>query len=167
MEYNKEKIDEAKARAFDFYAKDQFVCSEAVLYTINGLLGNPLPPGSVRLASGFGGGIGGSGNICGAVTGGVMALGLAFGRTAPGAGCPKLLPATRELLEWFDQRFGNSSCAVLTKKRGTFGGKDSERCGAMTGETAAKTMELVFKYENMSAPIVFLQRVRQAFGAIR
>lgn len=166
MENNKEKIEEAKARAFDFYSKDQFVCSEAVLYTINGILGNPLPAGIVRLASGFGGGIGDSGYVCGALTGGVMAIGLAFGRTKPGASCPKLLPATRELLEWFNQRFGSSNCSVLTKKRGIYGGKDSDRCGVMTGETAARTMELILKYKKLSSPRVLLQRVRQALGTI-
>ena len=71
----KEKTEEVKARAFDLYANDQFVCSEAVLYTINGTLGNPFPAGIVRLASGFGGGIGNGGYVCGALTGGVMALG--------------------------------------------------------------------------------------------
>ena len=35
-----------------------------------------------RIASGFGGGIGRQGETCGAVTGGVMALGLIYGRDA-------------------------------------------------------------------------------------
>ena len=164
MENKNKKIEEAKARAFDFYVKDQFVCSEAVLYTIHKILGSPLPVEIVRLASGFAGGIGKSGHVCGALTGGVMALGLAFGRSEPGVNCPRLLPATRDLLEWFDQAFGSSCCAELTKKKGTFGGKGSDRCGVMTGETAAKTMELILKYEKMSSPRVLLQRVRQALG---
>jgi len=166
MENNREKIEEAKARAFDLYATDQFVCSEAVLYTINGTLGNPLPAGIVRLASGFAGGIGNSGHACGALKGGVMALGLAFGRTEAGASCPKLLPATRELLDWFAQSFGSCCCAELTKKRITFGGNESDRCSIMTGETAARTMELILKYEKMSSPGILLQRIRQTLGKI-
>jgi len=166
MENKKEKIDAAKACAFDLYVKDRFVCSEAVLYTINRILGTPLPVEIVRLASGFAGGIGKSGYVCGALTGGVMALGLAFGRSEAGASCPKITPATRELLEWFNQAFGSSCCAALTKKRRAFGGKESNRCGVMTGETAAKTMELILKYEKMSSPGVLLQRVRQALGTI-
>ena len=166
MENYKEKIEEVKARAFDLYANGQFVCSEAVLYAINGTLGNPFPAGVVRLASGFGGGIGNRGYVCGALTGGVMALGLAFGRTEAGARCPKLLPVTRELVDWFNQTFMSSCCAVLTKKRGILGGKESDKCSIMTGETAAKTMELILKYEKLSSPRVLLQRVRQALGAI-
>lgn len=164
MDNRNEKIEEAKARAFDLYVKDQFVCSEAVLYTIHRILGHRLPVEIVRLASGFAGGIGGGGYVCGALTGGVMALGLAFGRSEAGASCPKLLPATRELLAWFNQAFGSSCCAALTKKKTAFGGKESNMCGVMTGETAAKAMELIFKYEEMSAPRVLLQRVRHSLG---
>ena len=164
MYNNNEKIEEAKACAFDLYVKDQFVCSEAVLYTIHRILGGPLPVEIVRLASGFAGGIGKSGYVCGALAGGVMALGLAFGRSEAGASCPKLTPATRELLEWFNQAFGSSCCATLTKKIGAFGLKESNRCGVMTGETAARTMELILKYEEMSSPRVLLQRVRQVLG---
>ena len=82
---NKEKIEEAKVRALGLFTKDKFACSEAILYTVNAILGNPLPSEIVKLASGFTGGIGRSGSVCGALTGGVMALGLAFGRTNPGA----------------------------------------------------------------------------------
>lgn len=159
-----EKIEEAKACAFDLYVKGQFVCSEAVLYTIHRILGTPLPVEIVKLASGFAGGIGKSGYVCGALTGGVMALGLAFGRSEAGVGCPKLTPATKELLKWFNQEFGSSCCAVLTKKRRAFGVKEPNRCGVITGETAARTMELILKYEKMSPPSVLLQRVRQALG---
>jgi len=166
MENPKEKIEEARARALDFYATDQFVCSEAILYTINETLGNPLPAGIVRLASGFAGGIGKSGCVCGALAGGVMALGLVFGRTEAGASCPKLLPATRELSDWFNQTFRSSCCTVLMKKRSRAGDKESDRCSVMTGETAAKTMELILKYEEMSSPRVLLKRVRQAIGTI-
>jgi len=164
MDNKNKKIEEAKARAFDLYVKDQFVCSEAVLYTIHRIIGLPLPVEIVRLASGFAGGIGKSGYVCGALTGGVMALGLAFGRSEAGASCPKLQPATRELLEWFNQAFGSNCCAALRKKRRAFDLKESNRCGVMTGETAARTMELILKYEEMSSPRVLLQRVLQTLG---
>jgi len=83
------------------------------LYTVNAIMGNPLPSEIVKLASGFTGGIGRSGSVCGALTGGVMALGLAFGRTNPGAPRPKLLPATRELIDWFEQAYGSCCCGCV------------------------------------------------------
>jgi len=49
---------------------------------------------------------------------------------------------------------------------GRAGYKEPDRCSIMTGETAAKTMELILKYEEMSSPRVLLKRVRQAIGTI-
>ncbi|RPI36413.1 MAG: C_GCAxxG_C_C family protein [Nitrospiraceae bacterium] len=156
---NKEKIEDAKERARELFEKDRFACSEAILYTINAILGNPLPSEIVRLASGFTGGIGKSGNTCGALTGGVMALGLAFGRTEPDADFPKLLPATRDLLNWFDQAYGSFCCAVLTDKDIVFDVRQTDICSVITGETAAKTMTIILKYENMSSGEALSQRV--------
>ena len=47
-----------------------------------GLLGD-FPPEVIALASGFGGGLGGKRQLCGAVTGGAMGLGLVKGRKNP------------------------------------------------------------------------------------
>jgi hypothetical protein len=90
-----------------------------------------------------------------------MALGLAFGRTKPDTGCPKLLPATRDLLDWFDQTYGSCCCAVLTNKNRVFDVKQTDMCSVITGETAAKAMAIILKYEDMSSGKVLLQRVRQ------
>ncbi|MDH4231763.1 MAG: C-GCAxxG-C-C family protein [Nitrospirota bacterium] len=160
---NKEKVKEAKVRALGLFAKDKYACSEAILYAINAVLGNPLPAEIVRLASGFTGGIGKCGSICGALTGGVMALGLAFGRTEPGAGCSRLLAATGELFGWFEQTYGSGFCAVLTGKERPLDDKEDDLCSVITGETAAKAMGLILKYKNMSTGRVLMQRVRQTF----
>lgn len=64
-------------------------CSEAVLITLAehlGIKSDAIP----AVASGFGGGIGRTGEICGAVAGGVMALGLAVGRKDPADGAKRL-----------------------------------------------------------------------------
>lgn len=59
-----------------------FNCAESVLLGLceEMHVASPLIP---RIATGFGGGIGHTGNICGAVSGAVMALGIAFGREKP------------------------------------------------------------------------------------
>jgi C_GCAxxG_C_C family probable redox protein len=53
-------------------------CAEAVLRTFAADLGQDDPV--VRMATGFGGGMGRAGATCGALSGGAMALGLRFGR---------------------------------------------------------------------------------------
>ncbi|MBC7218151.1 MAG: C_GCAxxG_C_C family protein [Candidatus Caldatribacterium sp.] len=69
------------AKSIDYH-RQGFNCAESVLLGLCEDLGvkNPLIP---RIATGFGGGIGHTGNICGAVTGAVMAFGIRFGRENP------------------------------------------------------------------------------------
>lgn len=59
-----------------------FLCSESVLFAVSDWLEvrNEFIP---KIATGFGAGIGGRGTVCGALSGGVMALGLKFGRKDP------------------------------------------------------------------------------------
>jgi len=66
-------------RAAD-YAEEDFLCSEAVLMALSECLGvsSKIIP---RIATGFGAGIGRKGEVCGALSGGVMGLGLRFGRS--------------------------------------------------------------------------------------
>lgn len=57
-------------------------CAEAMLRAAAEELGRD--PNTVSsLATGLGGGVGRTGNLCGALTGGVLALGLAVGRESP------------------------------------------------------------------------------------
>jgi len=66
-----------------FHAEEEFLCSEAVLMALSKCLGveSRLIP---KIATGFGAGIGRQGEVCGALSGAVMGLGLKFGRDAPG-----------------------------------------------------------------------------------
>jgi len=61
------------------YAAEGFLCSESCLIALARCQGteNPLIP---RIATGFGAGLGRSGEICGAVTGAVMGLSIKYGR---------------------------------------------------------------------------------------
>ncbi|NLJ37823.1 MAG: C_GCAxxG_C_C family protein [Candidatus Atribacteria bacterium] len=61
------------------YHQQGFNCCESTLMGLSDYLGKSCQffP---RLATGFGGGLGHTGNVCGAITGSIMALGLKFGR---------------------------------------------------------------------------------------
>lgn len=73
-------IDAVRNKAEGYFERGEFFCSEAVVHTINELLGWPYGKDVVRLASAFPIGLGKSGCLCGAVSGGAMALGMAYGR---------------------------------------------------------------------------------------
>ncbi len=70
-------------RAEEYYRSGDFYCSEAIVKTIKDAFALPVSDSVVAMASGFPVGMGGSGCTCGAVIGGIMALGLFFGRTEP------------------------------------------------------------------------------------
>ena len=75
-------------------------------------------PELVRAISGLHGGLGFSGKICGALTGGCCALGLYAGRGAAGeVEDARLMPMVQELVDWFEQeygpRYGGIDCATI------------------------------------------------------
>ena len=66
------------------------------------------------IATGFCGGMSRTGNLCGAVSGGVMALGLAFGRHTPQDSREPAYIAVQAFLSGFEARFGSLTCPGLT-----------------------------------------------------
>jgi beta-N-acetylhexosaminidase len=89
-------------------------CAESVLGAVAEAAGMAQPP--LRLATGFGGGIGRTGDVCGAVTGAVMALGWARGRddASDKEGYARLSQVVRQLLADFRAAHGHLNCSPLT-----------------------------------------------------
>lgn len=96
------------------HADAGLLCSESVLLAISELLRveSELIP---RIATGFGAGIGRKGEVCGALAGGVMGLGLAYGRSVPETGEDDRRPYwfSARLAEAFRTRFGGLRCVDL------------------------------------------------------
>jgi C_GCAxxG_C_C family probable redox protein len=67
-----------------------------------------------RIASGFGGGIAGTGAVCGAVVGAVMAIGLKRGRDAPSEDRFGTWPLIQEFRRRFEAEMGHICCRELT-----------------------------------------------------
>lgn len=134
-------------RAQNLFETHQLFCSEAVLYALNqGLKGGLPSSAAICIASGFSEGIGGAGCICGALSGGLMALGLFLGRQGPNArGSRKALAKGKELLDRFRSKFGSPCCRILTKKV-----RDDDRalfkhCAKQTGETAELAARVIIE----------------------
>lgn len=118
------------AEAEKYYRSGKMHCAEAVLAAVKNEFASTLPDDVVRLAAGFGGGSG-AGCICGAVSGGTMALGLVV------QGDKKAVAAlTRELHEWFKKEYGATCCKILTAH-----GKKG--CVNLTASVAGKVAELL------------------------
>lgn len=135
-------MSELRFEAEMLFRSGKFFCSEAVLYVINKHLGHPIPESAVRVASGFPIGIGKTGCVCGALSGGVMALGLKYGRSKPGDEAPKILALSRKLTERFKTRFAHTCCREITKAV-EFASQDRrEKCIAITGAVVADVLTL-------------------------
>jgi C_GCAxxG_C_C family probable redox protein len=69
-----------------------------------------------KIAAGFGGGIGRCGSVCGALTGGVMAVGIKYGSNEAGVEKRTIAYANaRTLFQQFQKQYGTVMCRDLFK----------------------------------------------------
>ena len=106
-----------------------------------------------KLATGFGGGVGRKGSICGAFTGAIMAIGMKMGRTDPKdrETLLKVYEKCQQFWEKFEKEFGSRNCYDLiglhlddpeeNKKWATTGGR--EKCTAIVEKTAGMLCEMI------------------------
>lgn len=89
-------------------------CAQSILYAFGPSLGLSADM-ALKVATGLGGGIGGRGEVCGAVSGGVLALGLRFGRGSQQekAVAQETRQKTGELMAAFEQVHGSCMCRKL------------------------------------------------------
>jgi len=138
------KPEDIRKTAEEYYRSGQFYCSEAIVKAINDGFQLGYPERVIRIASGFPIGIGGAGCSCGAVTGGVMALGMVFGRDRPGdASVDRCLGLCRELHNFFNRRHGCLCCRTLTYGMTLKSPEHMSQCVAFTGEVAEETAKII------------------------
>jgi C_GCAxxG_C_C family probable redox protein len=105
-------IDKVSKTSGDFF-QSGYYCAESVLLAIaesKGIESDLLP----KIATGFCGGVSRTCGMCGAVSGGIMAIGLFSGRTAADESVLPTYEAVQELLKRFAGRFGSTNCRELT-----------------------------------------------------
>lgn len=103
-------------------------CAQAVLQATTGR----SDPELLAMAKAFGGGIGKSGCLCGAVTGGVMALGL--------SGKPEL---GGQLVAAFREEFRTTCCRALSKDYQWLSREHKANCRKLTVAAAGMTVALL------------------------
>jgi C_GCAxxG_C_C family probable redox protein len=94
--------------------QEGFSCSQAVLSAFCEELGMGRATG-LKVSSAFGGGIASTGNLCGAVSGGLMAIGLKHGRTRADdlAAKEKTYSLANAFMDEFRARHGSIVCREL------------------------------------------------------
>ena len=128
-----EKIDAKQAAGQNF--REGFNCAEAVVHAFRDILNPGLSDDAVRMASGFGGGLGHAGCLCGALTGATMVLGMLQGRVSPRESREPVYASAREFHDRFREKFGATCCRVLNPH--PFDSREHLRtCIKITGNTA-------------------------------
>jgi C_GCAxxG_C_C family probable redox protein len=140
-------VNKIRQRTENLFMTRQLMCSEAVLTVLNqGLKGGLAPEIAVRITSGLPEGFGGSGCTCGALTAGVIALGLFLGRNGPGILNSRRVYATsKELHDHFKMHFGATCCRVLTKNIELGTKHHFQFCARHTGEIAEQAARIILE----------------------
>jgi len=103
-------------------------CTQAVLQSTTGI----DDPKMMEMADAFGGGIGDSKCLCGALSGGVMALGLSGRKKKAG-----------KLVKLFRQAHGVTCCSALSRSYKWNSREHLANCRKITEETAAMVEKLL------------------------
>lgn len=174
----KELLEEIEKRAH-MYAKEYHSCSQCTLLTIQEMF--DLPGEDVlKAATGFAGGIGRMGSVCGAVLGGVMALGLFYGRDRETMKHPdaevraqrrgeielKIGTLIKKLCAKFDQEYGSIICNDIEtkifgrsfdkwnpddrKEKERLGGHD-DKCPKVVGKATRWVAELILEEQSRNS----------------
>ena len=137
-------IETIKETAENYYKQGEFYCSEAVVKAVTEGLGYKISRETVAMASGFPGGIGGAGCTCGAITGGIMAIGYVFGRSeGKDTRVNKTMMLANQLYKSFIQEHKCSCCKILTRGKDKGSGEHLNQCIRFTGEMARETARII------------------------
>jgi C_GCAxxG_C_C family probable redox protein len=148
-----EFVEDTRKRAYDYDFKCHG-CSQAVVQTFLDAFGeeNTL---LFTAASPFAAGMSMTGNNCGALIGGLMILGVVFGRRSMADGMEGIIDGirpARRLVKHFQRRFGTLNCFEITqtdladpvKADAYFAGGGLDKCAGVTGEVAAYVADLLY-----------------------
>lgn len=147
-------VIEAKQAAEEAFANGLY-CAESVVQALakaQGIESETLP----RMATAFCSGMSRMRGPCGALTGAVMGVSLALGRSKPGESVKDSYMATQQLVTEFEERFGARSCdALLGCDLGTAEGQATfreqglhERCRKYTSTATEIAARLIAEREN-------------------
>lgn len=109
MGVNTKAVEE---KAKEIFGEDGLFCAESVLTAVaeeSGLI-SPIIP---RIATGFCGGIARTSGMCGAVSGGIMAIGLLFGRDNAEQSNETAYKKVQQFLHTFKKEYKSINCSDL------------------------------------------------------
>ncbi len=124
------RAESCRLDAEALYRSGSHHCAEAVMESVRLHFTPEIPESVTGSVSGFGGGSG-SGCICGAVSGGTVALGMVLQDKK------RTTKLTRDLHGWFREKYGVTCCKIIRANN------PKGVCPVLTGEVAGKIAEML------------------------
>jgi C_GCAxxG_C_C family probable redox protein len=151
-------LEELAKRNFD----SGYNCAESILLALSvqpGVTKQEVKSFVPRIATGFGGGVGRNGDICGALAGGIMSISLALGRDNSEEDRDPCYPAVGKLHNDFVKTFGTCRCRELTnvdlKTEDGFEAYQerihSERCIPIVAWTVKRAYQIIQKSQSSNS----------------
>lgn len=126
-----------------FFAEQDLNCAETVLAAANETYHWKLPHDALLLAAGFGGGVGGQELLCGALSGGVMALGRLFVEDRAHES-DLIKTVVQEYFALFKEEMGHIDCVPLKEKHRT----EAEGCKQVIQASTRCLDRTIHKYKD-------------------
>lgn len=99
----------------EYYSKEHDLnCAETILYAANDVYKLGLDKNSLKMAAGFGGGMGVD-SVCGALIGGIMVLSLLFVKDRAHES-QRMKTLVKEFLHRYSKKMGDMNCSYLKEK---------------------------------------------------
>lgn len=134
---------EARNKAGEYF-RQGYNCAESIFLALRDLVAPELDAGLVRMFTGFGGGLGHAGCICGALNSSVAIIGLFRGRISNQEDREPGYNAAHEFHDLFEGRFGGTCCRVLNPN--PFDTPEHlKNCLKITGNTGKLLMEYLIE----------------------
>jgi C_GCAxxG_C_C family probable redox protein len=142
-----DQVEKTAQALFD----EGWLCAESVLLAVAQQAGidSALIP---QIATGFCSGVSRTKGMCGAVSGGIMALGIVLGRATPDLPPDRIYDRVRQFLSSFETRHGSLNCFELTGLDFlTAEGREQfkraglrDKCREFTGHAARRVAEIIY-----------------------
>ncbi|MEW5953807.1 MAG: C-GCAxxG-C-C family protein [Bacillota bacterium] len=124
------------------YFREGHNCAEAIFLTFQDILSPDIDRNAVKLFTGFGGGFGHAGCVCGALAASAAVLGMVKGRTSSSVDREPAYQAARKFHDRFEEKFGATCCRVLNTH--PFDTPEHlKNCLKITGNTGKLLMEFL------------------------
>ncbi|HBC92680.1 MAG TPA: hypothetical protein DCZ10_07175 [Pelotomaculum sp.] len=140
---SQELISAARNKAGDYF-RQGYNCSESIFLAFRELVAPELDAGLVKMFTGFGGGLGHAGCMCGALSAAEMIISFFTGRTTNQEDREVSYQAAREYHDLFQERFGGTCCRTLNTH--SFDTPEHlKNCLKITGSTGKLLMEYLMQ----------------------